>query len=567
MVIFKKENELELKINKYKKITTFSSILRISLAILFVVFMILLISVGDYILYGILSGVSFILFLLSMILTNNFYNFLDNLKRVSYVYESHKRRRECKYNNFTDTGYDLIDKEDYKLLDLDLFGKNSIYQYLNIARTKYGRINLADRLKNKTDDKHFEAVDELSKIEDIVYLEAAVKGFDNRSKSLDYEALYQTLGKKIAINILMFLPLLSFIGMLIYIPLIFTLGLNPYIPIVFLITNIFLCKLFIRNDVFNLDSTSYYNLCDNYKFSIDEINKISFNDPYLNSLKDTLNKNYQSLVSAKSIFNLLATRRNLLFNLVFNMVFVFDFWTLFIYNHKTKACDGLKDLFEAFGEVEALISLSNIGFDNEVSCIPSNSDVIEGEEIYHPLVLNCIPNSFKLDGGVILTGSNMSGKTTFMRTLGLAQTLYNAGGIIPAKSFSSSNLDIYTSLRANDMLSEGISTFYAEILRMKKMNNAIKENKCLILVDEIFKGTNTNDRINASSQVVDKLNSFKQLFIISTHDFELCELSNIKNFHFNEEYIDDKISFDYKIKPGKSETKNAIYLLKMADII
>ena len=129
MVIFKKENELELKINKYKKITTFSSILRISLAILFVVFMILLISVGDYILYGILSGVSFILFLLSMILTNNFYNFLDNLKRVSDVYESHKRRRECKYNNFTDTGYDLIDKEDYKLLDLDLFGKNSIYQY------------------------------------------------------------------------------------------------------------------------------------------------------------------------------------------------------------------------------------------------------------------------------------------------------------------------------------------------------------------------------------------------------------------------------------------------------
>ena len=249
------------------------------------------------------------------------------------------------------------------------------------------------------------------------------------------------------------------------------------------------------------------------------------------------------------------------------MVFVFDFWTLFIYNHKTKACDGLKDLFEAFGEVEALISLSNIGFDNEVSCIPSNSQVIEGEEIYHPLVLNCIPNTFKLDGGVILTGSNMSGKTTFMRTLGLAQTLYNAGGIIPAKSFSSSNLDIYTSLRANDMLSEGISTFYAEILRMKKINNAIKKNKCLILVDEIFKGTNTNDRINASSQVVDKLNSFKQLFSISTHDFELCELSNIKNFHFNEEYIDDKISFDYKIKPGKSETKNAIYLLKMADII
>ena len=219
--------------------------------------------------------------------------------------------------------------------------------------------------------------------------------------------------------------------------------------------------------------------------------------------------------------------------------------------------------------IEELVErdLAIIGMDNEIYCIPTISNEIKFIDIYHPLVNNCVPNSLTINEGIILTGSNMSGKTTFMRTLGLAQTLYNAGGIIPAKSFSSSNLDIYTSLRANDMLSEGISTFYAEILRMKKINNAIKENKCLILVDEIFKGTNTNDRINASSQVVDKLNSFKQLFIISTHDFELCELSNIKNFHFNEEYIDDKISFDYKIKPGKSETKNAIYLLKMADII
>ena len=117
------------------------------------------------------------------------------------------------------------------------------------------------------------------------------------------------------------------------------------------------------------------------------------------------------------------------------------------------------------------------------------------------------------------------------------------------------------------MLSEGISTFYAEILRMKDINSAIKDKKNLILVDEIFKGTNAIERISASNQVIDKLKLNNQLFIISTHDFELCNANNISNYHFNETYIDDKISFDYKIKEGKSETKNAIYLLKMANII
>ena len=104
-------------------------------------------------------------------------------------------------------------------------------------------------------------------------------------------------------------------------------------------------------------------------------------------------------------------------------------------------------------------------------------------------------------------------------------------------------------------------------LRMKDINNAIKDRKNLILVDEIFKGTNASERIDASFKVIDKLNSYNQFFIISTHDFELYNANNILNYHFNETYIDDKISFDYKIKDGKSETKNAIYLLKMANII
>ena len=102
----------------------------------------------------------------------------------------------------------------------------------------------------------------------------------------------------------------------------------------------------------------------------------------------------------------------------------------------------------------------------------------------------------------------------------------------------------------------------------KLANEGIKKEKSLVLIDEIFKGTNAYERINASFKVIDKFNEYNSLFIISSHDFELCDAKNILNYHFNESYTEDnKLSFDYKIKEGKCETKNALYLLKMANII
>ena len=161
----------------------------------------------------------------------------------------------------------------------------------------------------------------------------------------------------------------------------------------------------------------------------------------------------------------------------------------------------------------------------------------------------------------------MSGKTTFMRMLGINQILANAGGLVCGSYFEYPNLEIVTSLRANDMLQEGISTFYAEINRMKKIISISEERKTLVLIDEIFKGTNAKDRVYASLEIIKKLNSLGVYFVISTHDFELCDASNILNYHFDENYIDNSISFEYKIKKGKCNKTNAIYLLKMAGVL
>ncbi|MBR6071874.1 MAG: hypothetical protein IKP77_03455 [Acholeplasmatales bacterium] len=568
MIEFKNEEKLKNEINRIKTITNIISLGSIILALNVIVWAICFITLDNALLYGIVFGVSFLVFVIYLFSTYKFYKELAHKNNLKKVYLSHNLRRNKEYSKFFDTGSDLIEKEDYKDSDLDLFGKNSLFQYLSIAKTKYGRLKLKDALTttNKKDKDYTDTIYKMANDENILNVEATLSQFKNESKTLDYDTMYTIFENKIKFKPIFILPLLSFIGTIVYLILVLSLGFNPYYLFIFGIANFILCKLCLINDVFGVDSTKYFNLIESYYDLSNEIINLNIDTKYITNLKEESLKSKIHIKKLKSTLNILSTRKNILFNIISNVLFSFDFFVILLFNKKTQSITNLKDYFNLVGELECMMSLANIGMDNEIYCIPTLGET-KGVDMYHPLIKNCIPNTFNLSSGVILTGSNMSGKTTFMRTLGICQTLFNACGLVPAKSFSSNYLDIYTSLRANDMLQEGISTFYAEILRMKKINNAIKDNKCLILIDEIFKGTNAKDRITASLKVIEKLNNNNQLFIITTHDFELCEAEGILNYHFNEEYNDDKISFDYQIKPGKCETKNAIYLLKMADII
>lgn len=565
MLEFKNIENVKAEESKLKNLTTALSLVRLILAILALVFLIIGFSY-EFKIYGSIGLAIIAIFIAYSFLTNKYYKNLELVKNKLITYESHDKRRKGLYHTFKDSGKDLLNKEDYKESDLDLFGNHSLYQYLSISKTKYGRNMLKSALTEGSTIDYSSLCYKLADNEGSIDLESSISNFEG-AKNIDYDALYESLGTKIKLTLGMILPLLSFIAMLVFIPFIFINNLNPWFLVLFIALNIVLCKLFLVNPIFLLNSDSYYTLLEKYLIVREQVNNTNIDDDLYNDIKKSLNDNYSSIKNTMGILNLLAYRKNVIFNIIANGLFSFDFFIILIYNFKTKKQTGLREFFEAVGKLEVSLSLANIGIDNNVYCKGEKNDTINAVDMYHPLVKNCISNSIDMNGGIILTGSNMSGKTTFMRTLGICQTLYNAKGLIPAYTFSSTDLNIYTSLRANDMLSEGISTFYAEILRMKDINNAIKEKKNLILVDEIFKGTNASERIDASFKVIDKLNSYNQFFIISTHDFELCNANNITNYHFNETYIDDKISFDYKIKMGKSETKNAIYLLKMANII
>lgn len=569
MINFKNESMLDLEINKYKKITTITSIIRIVFALSLVVFLIMLFSLKDYLLYGIISGINFILFVFIMLYTNKYYYHLEHLKIKKEVYLKHYKRRKHDLNTFFDTGNDFLDSNDYKESDLDLFGNNSLFQYLNVCKTKRGRIKLSKLLKNgkEYDIEYTKSILELSENEDSLNIEASINQISNHASKLDYEEILSALSNKIKYNFFSFLPLLSFIGLIAYFILIFTIGLNPLGLIGFILSNFILSRLCLRNNVFNIKASAYLNLIDSYINISNSFINNNYETKLLNEYKDDISKLLPKLKSIKNTIELLSIRSNIIFYILGNSIFISDFFMGLIYNKKTTKINLINDLFDIISNVEAMLSLAIIGMDNEIYCIPTISNEIKFIDIYHPLVNNCVPNSLTINEGIILTGSNMSGKTTFLRTIGISSILFKAGGIVPAKEFSSPILDINTSLRANDMLKEGVSTFYAEILRMKKINESIKKGPSLVLIDEIFKGTNLNERLEASFKIIEKLNDYKAFFIISTHDFEITEAKNIINYHFNEYYENDKIYFDYKIKLGKSETKNAIYLLKMADII
>ena len=569
MLEFKKENVLKNEIIKYKKITNVISITRLVLALNLIVWCLCLFSLENYKLYSILSIISFIALIVFVILTNKYFSKYELLNNKQRVYSLHHKRRDLDFSGLLDTGSDLIDINDYKQADLDLFGQKSLFQLITSARTKTGRIRLANELTNPSlkNDEYTECVKLLSENEEVINIESALQQFDNEAKGIDYHELMSVSNQKIKFKLLFLIPIIMYLASIIYLILSLVNGYNIYLTLLLIMIEFVCARICFNNNIFSLNATKYSNLCSSYILVSKEILNININNTFYKEIKENIASELDNLIKLKNIYNTLSSRKNTIANFILNVLCLYDLWIIVIYNLYTKKIEKLNKIIDSVAAVEVLISLSNIGIDFKNYCVPNRNDRIDAKGMYHPLVKECVENDFMLSGGVVLTGSNMSGKTTFMRTLAINQILFNAGGLVCANEYSSFYMPIYTSLRANDMLQEGISTFYAEILRMKKINEAINEKRCLIFIDEIFKGTNASERIEASIQVINKLNSKNALFIISTHDFELCSCENILNYHFSEEYIDNKIKFDYKISSGKCKSTNALYLLKMSNII
>lgn len=276
----------------------------------------------------------------------------------------------------------------------------------------------------------------------------------------------------------------------------------------------------------------------------------------------------------------LGVRQNFLVQLFVNLFFPWDLWW-------TQRLDAVrreieKDLpawIDALAEIEAAVSLAFYSRALTQATWPqfqSAGSSLQAVGLRHPLLEpeTAIGNDVELNEktkALLLTGSNMSGKSTFLRTVGSAFLLARAGAMVPAKEFRVRDLEIWTSLSAADSLQEGLSSFYAEVVRLKSiLNRAQGGAPVLYLIDEIFRGTNNRERLQGSRAFIAALAKTGARGIVSSHDLELAHLEElgigVMNAHFRETIADGKMSFTYRLQSGPCPTTNALEVMRGAGL-
>ena len=232
----------------------------------------------------------------------------------------------------------------------------------------------------------------------------------------------------------------------------------------------------------------------------------------------------------------------------------------------------IEAVYEFVGQIDTLISIASFRHGLEKYCIPAiveHQKHIVAEEAYHPLIPECVKNSITVkDKSILLTGSNMSGKTSFIRTIGINAITAMTLNTCFADRFSLPRLKVFSAIRISDDLMNDKSYYFEEVLTIKEMvDNSFSPISNLFLLDEIFKGTNTVERISAGKAVLSALTKENNLVFVSTHDIELADLlkDEYELYHFSEKVDHKTVAFDYKLKDGKLKNRNAIRILQIND--
>lgn len=493
---------------------------------------------------------------------------------------------------FEDTGKEFIDENHRYSSDLDIFGKGSLFQLINVTNTYLGRLRLRNVLTPEEIDVEEiayrqEAIKEISlKLSWRQRFEAEGKIASDKPKNPEklicwgknIKNFYCSSGSAVFFRLL---PLVTSIVILLSFA-----GIVPrYFRPMFICIHVLLLipgnkeRTEALNTIFE-----YRETINGYEGLIRLLERGKFKARLINELKnDMFNDEGQgALLQIKrlsSIAGNISDRANF-FYIIFNILFLLDYQFMFLLEGwKQKSGKDIEKWLNSIAEFEALSSLSVLKYDNPEWTTPIVQDRfcgIEAKEAGHPLlgkerVCNDI-TMIKPDAIVMITGSNMSGKSTFLRTVGINLVLAYAGASVCAREFKCSIMDIYTCMRVSDNLEKNISSFYAEILRIKMIVKAVSERKQIFfLLDEIFKGTNSIDRHQGAKVLVNQLLRDGAIGMVSTHDLELGDLEKeskgrIKNYHFREDFRNNKLHFDYRLRTGISTTRNAMYLIRMAGI-
>ncbi|MBK9939200.1 MAG: hypothetical protein IPP02_12615 [Chitinophagaceae bacterium] len=476
--------------------------------------------------------------------------------------------------------------------DLDIFGRASLFQYTNRTNSEQGNKLFSEWMLDPAPAtiirQRQEAVKELT--QDVqwrqqlqsygketpvtISMQQKIESWLQQPTQFIYKKKWQLLR--------FILPGISFSFLLLH--------LTGIIPSPFFYALIFL-QLIISLGISKMVMPAYLQLnkiaseLASLSGSISWIEKKTFNSNLLKEIKNKYDTgetpSSAKITKLRKILDMLDIRLNPLVFIPLNTFFFWDLQQIFsLEKWKLTNKKNIDDWFTALAEMECLSSVATLSFNNPEWIFPgisTSEGIFSAEELGHPLIPKdkLINNSFSTEGlnqMNLITGSNMAGKSTFLRSIGVNIVLAMMGSPVCAKRLTVSPMKIMSSMRVSDNLEESTSTFYAELKKLKEIIDAVYENKkAFLLLDEILRGTNSADRHTGSKALIKQLIQHKAAGLIATHDLELAKLADefpgsIHNYHFDVQVANDELYFDYKLKRGVCQSMNASILMKKIGI-
>lgn len=564
------------------------SFFRVGLLLLEILFFVLFVSAENETfawVFGVLLLVPIAVFVLVVKKQNLLSKAENYFKNLLWIYEN-----EIAVINGQQNGYDhgtrFEDESHPYLSDLDIFGKSSLYALINRCSTKKGINLLADQLalsneKAKIEERQ-KAIQELAnKIDDTYSFRAILKG----SNVDGIDELKQKLNSKLTKQLIfikkpilkLYIKILPFIMPLLIVSGLIVGGKLWSILILVLLIHAGLTFFLMKyiNEVyygFGGSATLLANYAEAIKWTEDQ----QWKSDYIKKLFASDEKVSTDIKRLSKIIQAFDARLNLLVGGLLNFTLLWDLrccakldeW------HQTSSVN-VADGLERISYFEELISVATLSYNNPTWVFPiiANDFCIAADDLGHPLIpaQKRVSNNFAFNHQPtvdIVTGSNMAGKSTFLRTLGINMVMAYAGAPVCAKSLKLSIFNILTYMRIKDSLNESTSTFKAELNRLKMILEKVQVNNYpLVLIDEMLRGTNSKDKFLGSKVFIEKLISVNTPTLFATHDLQLSELQTshpetVRNYHFDIQIINGEMEFDYKIKNGPCDKFNAAILLK-----
>jgi len=472
-------------------------------------------------------------------------------------------------------------------LDIDLFGRGSFFQYLDRTAINEGTHALAKVLKANditNIPNRQEAIKELSKNPEWRQLftakAALIETETPTNIIIDWLNNYQPFVPKIMRWLPYVFGVLSAIIIVCSVLQIIPLAYMAY----WLIFGIFIIGfVFKKVNMLSMHTSKIKDTFRQYALLLHQIETETFTSKLLkekqlqiasenaraSDILKSLSKALDALDNRNNIFFIFFGNGFLLWDLI--QSYKIEQW-IKTYSHK------VEDWFEVVAFFDAYNSLSNFSFNHPEFVFPkivANKTIINAKDLGHPLLdktkrissdLNINREQF-----FIVTGANMAGKSTFLRTVSLHIVMANVGLPVCASSSEYTPIKLITSMRTSDSLTDNSSYFFSELTRLKLIVDTIKNESYFIVLDEILKGTNSTDKALGSRKFVEKLVDGNATGIIATHDLSLCEiedqLDDVKNYYFDAEIVNDELYFDYKLKKGICQNMNASFLLKKMEIV